>query len=96
MFPNVPESFYFSLRASQFVAGYHHAYGLSCSVYYISTSCFLANTPLELEAYVDKVYKCSPECCRRRIEKLFTDEMMAKNYLQIFESVMADDPAFRW
>lgn len=57
---------------------------------------FLANTPLELEAYVDKVYKCSPECCRRRVEKFFTDEIMAKNYLQIFRSVMTDDPAFRW
>jgi hypothetical protein len=33
---------------------------------------------------------------RLKVEKLFTDEIMAKNYFQIFESVMADDPAFRW
>ncbi|MGC2571500.1 MAG: glycosyltransferase [Candidatus Nitrosopolaris sp.] len=60
------------------------------------TNGFLANTPLELEGYVDKVYRCSPESCRRRVEKLFTDEIMSKNYLRIFESVMADDADFRW
>ena len=57
---------------------------------------FLAKTPLELEGYIDRIYECSPESCRRRVEKLFTDEIMAKNYLQIFEGVMKDEPAFRW
>jgi glycosyltransferase involved in cell wall biosynthesis len=60
------------------------------------TNGFLAKTPRELQGYVEKVYECSPESCRRRVEKLFTDEIMTKNYLQIFESVMEDEPAFRW
>lgn len=60
------------------------------------TNGFLAKTPLELQGYVKKVYKCSPESCRRRVEKLFTDEIMTKNYLHIFERVMEDDPDFRW
>jgi glycosyltransferase involved in cell wall biosynthesis len=57
---------------------------------------FLAKSPLQLQKYVDKVYECSPEACRSRVEKLFTDEIMTKNYLQIFEKVLEDDPAFRW
>ena len=60
------------------------------------TNGFLAKTPRELQRYVEKVYECSPESCRRRVEKLFTDEIMTKNYLQIFERVIEDDPAFRW
>jgi glycosyltransferase involved in cell wall biosynthesis len=60
------------------------------------TNGFLAKTPRELEGYVNKIYECSPESCRRRVENLFTDEIMTKNYLQIFEKVMEDDPAFRW
>jgi glycosyltransferase involved in cell wall biosynthesis len=57
---------------------------------------FLAKTPLELQGYVEKVDECSPESCRRRVENLFTDEIMTKNYLHIFERVMEDEPAFRW
>ena len=60
------------------------------------TNGFLAKTPRELQEYVKKIYECSPESCRRRVEKLFTDEIMTKNYLQIFEGVMEDEPAFRW
>lgn len=60
------------------------------------TNGFLAKSPRELEGYVNKIYECSPESCRRRVEKLFTDEIMTKNYLRIFERVMEDDPAFRW
>lgn len=60
------------------------------------TNGFLAKTPRELQRYVEKVYECSPESCRRRVEKLFTDEIMTKNYLEIFERVIEDDPAFRW
>lgn len=60
------------------------------------TNGFLAKTPRELQKYVQKVYECSPESCRRRVEKLFTDEIMTKNYLHIFERVMEDEPAFRW
>jgi glycosyltransferase involved in cell wall biosynthesis len=60
------------------------------------TNGFLAKTPQELQGYVDKVHECSPESCRDRVEKLFTDEIMTKNYLQIFERVMMDDSAFRW
>jgi glycosyltransferase involved in cell wall biosynthesis len=60
------------------------------------TNGFLAKTPRKLQGYIDKVYECSPESCRCRVEKLFTDEIMTKNYLHIFEMVMEDDPAFRW
>jgi glycosyltransferase involved in cell wall biosynthesis len=60
------------------------------------TNGFLAKTPRELEEYVERVYECSPESCRGRVEKFFTDEIMTKNYLQIFEKVMDDEPAFRW
>src|SRR5919197_5510175 len=52
------------------------------------TNGFLAKSPQELQGYVEKVYECSPESCRRRVEKLFTDEIMTKNYLRIFEGVM--------
>jgi glycosyltransferase involved in cell wall biosynthesis len=57
---------------------------------------FLAQTPRELQEYVEKVCECSPESCRRRVEKLFTDKIMTKNYLHIFEGVMEDEPTFRW
>jgi glycosyltransferase involved in cell wall biosynthesis len=60
------------------------------------TNGFLAKTTGELQGYVDKVKECSPESCRGRVEKLFTDEIMSKNYLQIFEMIMEDNPAFRW
>jgi glycosyltransferase involved in cell wall biosynthesis len=60
------------------------------------TNGFLAKTPLELQRYVEKVYECSPESCRLRVEKFFTDEIMTKKYLQIFERVIEDEPAFRW
>ena len=60
------------------------------------TNGFLAKCTQELQGYVEKVYECSPESCRRRVEKLFTDEIMTKNYLQIFEKVMEDEPAYRW
>ena len=60
------------------------------------TNGFLAKTPQELQGYVERTYECSPESCRRRVERLFTEEIMTKNYLQIFERVMDDDPAFRW
>jgi glycosyltransferase involved in cell wall biosynthesis len=57
---------------------------------------FLAKTPTELQGCVEKVYQCSSESCRGRVEKLFTDKIMTKKYLQIFEKVLEDDPAFRW
>jgi glycosyltransferase involved in cell wall biosynthesis len=60
------------------------------------TNGFLAKTPRELQGYVEKVYECSPESCRQRVEKHFTDEIMTKSYLHIFERVMEDEPAFRW
>lgn len=60
------------------------------------TNGFLAKTLQELKGYVEKVYECSPESCRGRVEKHFTDEIMTKNYLRIFEKVMEDEPAFQW
>jgi glycosyltransferase involved in cell wall biosynthesis len=60
------------------------------------TNGFLAETPEELQRYVGRVYQCSSESCRRRVENLFTVEKMSKNYLEIFENVIDDDPSFRW
>jgi glycosyltransferase involved in cell wall biosynthesis len=57
---------------------------------------FLARTPRELEEYVEKIHECSPESCRDRVERHFTDEIMTKNYLQIFNKVIEDEPTFRW
>jgi glycosyltransferase involved in cell wall biosynthesis len=57
---------------------------------------FLARTPRELEEYVEKIHECSPESCRDRVERHFTDEIMTKNYLQIFDKVIEDEPTFRW
>jgi hypothetical protein len=45
---------------------------------------------------VNNIDKCSPESCRRRVEEMFTDEIMTNNYLSIFEKVLEDDPNFRW
>ena len=60
------------------------------------TNGFLAETPQGLEGYIKRIHECSPEPCRRRVEEHFTDEIMSKNYLRIFEGVMEDDPTFRW
>jgi glycosyltransferase involved in cell wall biosynthesis len=60
------------------------------------TNGFLAKTPRELQGYIEKIYECSPESCRHRVEKLFTDEIMTKNYVHIFEGVMKDEHEFRW
>jgi glycosyltransferase involved in cell wall biosynthesis len=57
---------------------------------------FLAERPEELQGYVDRVYQCSSEYCRRRVENLFTVEKMSKSYLEIFQNVIDDDPSFRW
>ena len=60
------------------------------------TNGFLAKTPRELQGYIEKIYECSPESCRHRVEKLFTEEIMTKNYIHIFEGVMKDEHEFRW
>jgi glycosyltransferase involved in cell wall biosynthesis len=60
------------------------------------TNGFLAKTHQELQGYIEKIHECSPESCRRRVEEHFTDKIMSKNYLQIFERVIEDDPTFRW
>ncbi len=57
---------------------------------------FLAKTPQDLQQYIERVYECSPEACRKRVKNLFTDEIMTKNYIQIFESVLKDEPGFKW
>ena len=57
---------------------------------------FLAKTLGELQGYIDKVNECSPQACRRRVEKLFTDEIMTESYIHIFERVMEDEPDYRW
>lgn len=60
------------------------------------TNGFLAKTTEELQGYIDRTYQCSSDSCRQRVENLFTVEKMSKNYLEIFENVIDDDPSFRW
>lgn len=60
------------------------------------TNGFLAKTPQELQGYIERISECSPESCRRRVERLFTDEIMSNHYLQIFERVLQEDPNFMW
>jgi glycosyltransferase involved in cell wall biosynthesis len=57
---------------------------------------FLADTVDELKVYVSQIESCSPEACRRRVEKMFSDKVMTNNYLAMFEKVLNDDPHFRW
>jgi glycosyltransferase involved in cell wall biosynthesis len=57
---------------------------------------FLADTPEKLRAFVDKLNHCTPAACRRRVEEMFTDEIMTNNYLAIFEKVLEDDPQYLW
>ena len=57
---------------------------------------FLAKNLPELQHYIQKVNECFPESCRERVEQLFTDEIMTKNYLKIFEGAIEDNPNFRW
>jgi len=57
---------------------------------------FLAKTPQDLQQCIERVNECSPKACRERVKNLFTDEIMTKNYIQIFESVLKDEPGFRW
>jgi hypothetical protein len=35
---------------------------------------FIAKTPKELQRYVNNADQCSPKSCRKRVEKLFTDQ----------------------
>jgi glycosyltransferase involved in cell wall biosynthesis len=60
------------------------------------TNGFLAATPEDLQGYVDRVDECSAQSCRQHVENHFTVERMSKNYLNIFNMVMEDDPSFRW
>lgn len=57
---------------------------------------FLVNDTKELDEYINRVSEISPDKCRDRVEKYFTDEIMTNNYLDIFEKVLEDDPNFRW
>jgi glycosyltransferase involved in cell wall biosynthesis len=58
---------------------------------------FLADSLDELKGYVNEIESCSPEACRRRVEKMFSDKVMTNNYLAMFEKVLLDDdPQFRW
>jgi glycosyltransferase involved in cell wall biosynthesis len=61
-----------------------------------SVNGFLAETIEGLKQYVDKIDQCTPESCRKRVEKMFTDEIMTANYLSIFEKVLEDDAAYKW
>jgi hypothetical protein len=56
----------------------------------------LTETPEKLKKYVDKLDGLDPEACRKRVEEMFTDEIMTNNYLSIFKKVLDDDPESRW
>jgi glycosyltransferase involved in cell wall biosynthesis len=57
---------------------------------------FLAETPEKLKKYVDKLEGLDPQACRKRVEEMFTDEIMTNNYLSIFKRVVDDNPESRW
>ncbi|HEY9386244.1 MAG TPA: glycosyltransferase [Nitrososphaeraceae archaeon] len=57
---------------------------------------FLAESLEELKGYVDNIDQCAPQACRKRVEEMFSDEVMTNNYLSIFKKVLEDDPRFRW
>jgi hypothetical protein len=56
----------------------------------------LAETPEKLKKYVDKLDGLDPQACRKRVEEMFTDEIMTNNYLSIFEKILVDNPESRW
>ena len=57
---------------------------------------FLAENFEELKWYVEKIQQCNPEACRKRVEKLFSDEVMTNNYLSIFQKVLEEYPESKW
>jgi glycosyltransferase involved in cell wall biosynthesis len=57
---------------------------------------FLADTPEKLREFVGKLDHCTHAACRRRVKKMFTDEIMTNNYLAIFEKVLEDNPQYLW
>jgi DNA-directed RNA polymerase subunit F len=56
----------------------------------------LAENLEELKGYVEKIQQCNPEACRKRVEDMFSDEVMTNNYLQLFEKVLEEHPESRW
>lgn len=56
---------------------------------------FLASTPSKLNEYINEIDSINPQDCRARAE-LFSSENMTSKYLEIFEGVMNDDPAYMW
>jgi glycosyltransferase involved in cell wall biosynthesis len=57
---------------------------------------FLAENFEELKGYVEKIQQCNPEACRKRVEDMFSDEVMTNNYLRLFEKVLEEHPESRW
>jgi glycosyltransferase involved in cell wall biosynthesis len=57
---------------------------------------FLAEKLEELKGYVEKIDQCTPEACRKRVEKMFSDEVMTNNYLRLFEKVLKEHPESKW
>ena len=57
---------------------------------------FLAENLEELKGYVKKIYECTPEACRKRVEEKFSDGVMTNNYIQLFEKVLENNPESRW
>ena len=50
---------------------------------------FLANTEAEFKKYMQRVDEISPEACRLSVEKNFSAERMAKNYVQRYTEIIA-------
>lgn len=57
---------------------------------------FIAENPENLKQYVAKVGDIDRHKCRKRVEENFTDEIMTKRYLEIFDGISAEDPAYLW
>jgi glycosyltransferase involved in cell wall biosynthesis len=54
------------------------------------------STPNDLVQYVDRLGDIKPEDCRVRVEQEFSAQRMTDRYLEMFEGVMNDDPAYQW
>ena len=50
---------------------------------------FLCNNQAEMESAVDRIGEIAPLACRKRVLEHFTAEIMAGNYLKIYEQIIA-------
>jgi len=57
---------------------------------------FLAPNTEQLKQYVQHLDKIDPRVCRATVEQKFTKEIMAQNYLSLFQKILDKDPTSFW